>query len=141
LRRGRTTETVLPALDIPISRTGVEMHYSPRFRVKPAAGPFRAEAYREPLSAALREERDLASTPAPPPMPPASLSDDKDAAGAISALVQQFRQAAGGRVLPGVFPVDVPFPAFGEVLFLATELTPEAQTPLLQLEYHRERGN
>jgi hypothetical protein len=135
-----TTDAVLPALDIPISRTGVEVHYSPRFRVKPAVGVFRAESYTEPLSAALRDEHEWASQNSPP-MAPAAPSGDKDDASAMSALVQQFKQSVGGRVLPGVFPVDVPFPAFGAVLFLATELTPEAQTPALQLEYHRERGN
>jgi hypothetical protein len=59
----------------------------------------------------------------------------------MAALVQQFKQAGGGRVVPEVFPVDVPFPAFGDALFLATELTPDTQTPQLRLEYHRERGN
>jgi hypothetical protein len=135
-----TTETVLPALDIPISRTGVELHYSPRFRVKPAAGAFRAEPYNEPLSAALRDEQEWASQNSPPMVTAAPIGD-KDEASAMSALVQQFKQSGGGRVLPGVFPVDVPFPAFGAVLFLATELTPEAQAPALELEYHRERGN
>ncbi len=139
-----TTESVLPALDLPISRTGVEVHYSPRFRVKPAAGPFRAETFVEPLSAALRDERDVPVAPASPSLPARSASEssgDKDGGDAMNALVQQFKQTAGGRVLAGVFPVDVPFPSFGDVLFLATELTPEAQAPLLQLEYHRERGN
>lgn len=135
-----TTETVLPALDIPISRTGVEVHYSPRFRVKPSAGPFRAEAYTEPLAMALRDERDFASVSALTP-PVAEQSGDKDGGDAMNALVQEFKQRVGGRVLAGVFPVDVPFPAFGDVLYLVTELTPEAHTPLLQLEYHRERGN
>jgi hypothetical protein len=40
-----------------------------------------------------------------------------------------------------VITVDVPFPDFGPALFLATELTPETHAPVLQLEYHRERGN
>ncbi len=136
-----TTETVLPALDIPISRTGVEVHYSPRFRVKPAAGMFRAETYTEPLSAAFRDERDSISVSGPPPTPLLESGGDKDGGDAMKALVQTFKQTVGGRVTPGVFPVDVPFPAFGDTLFLATELTPETQAPLLQLEYHRERGN
>jgi hypothetical protein len=135
-----TTETVLPALDIPISRTGVEVHYSPRFHVKPSAGPFRAESYTEPLSMALRDERDFASESALT-LQVAEQSGDKDGGDAMNALVQEFKQRAGGRVLAGVFPVDVPFPTFGDVLYLVTELTPEAHMPLLQLEYHRERGN
>ena len=33
----------LPALDLPVSRTGLELHYSPRFRVEPQPGAFRVE--------------------------------------------------------------------------------------------------
>jgi hypothetical protein len=77
----------------------------------------------------------------PPPPPAAQQSADKDGGEAMDALVQAFKKQVGGRVLAGVFPVDVPFPSFGDVLYLVTELTPEAHTPLLQLEYHRERGN
>lgn len=138
-----TTETVLPALDLPVSRTGVEVHYSPRFRLKPAAGAFRAEAYTEPLSATLRDDwqRDAMLRAPAPAAPSAQASGDKDGGDEMAALVQQFKQAGGGRVVPGVFPVDVPFPSFGDTLFLATELTPDTQTPQLRLEYHRERGN
>jgi hypothetical protein len=35
----------------------------------------------------------------------------------------------------------VPFPDFGAVIFLASELTPETRAPKLSLEYQRERGN
>jgi hypothetical protein len=102
---------------------------------------FRADTYSPPQSAALRDEFDFASASVQSPLSAAERSEDKDAGDAMNALVRQFKQAGGGRVLPGVFPVDVPFPSFGEVLFLATELTPEGQSPSLQLEYHRERGN
>jgi hypothetical protein len=40
----------LPALDLPVSRTGVELFYSPRFRVEPQAGAFRVEAERQATS-------------------------------------------------------------------------------------------
>lgn len=138
-----TTETVLPTLDLPVSRTGVEVHYSPRFRLKPAAGAFRVEAYTEPLSATLRDDwqRDnLLRVPASA-APSAPASGDKDGSEEMAALVQQFKQAGGGRLVPGVFPVDVLFPSFGDRLFMATELTPDTQAPQLRLEYHRERGN
>jgi hypothetical protein len=135
-----TSETVLPALDIPISRTGVELHYSPRFRVKPAAGAFRVEPYLDPLSPALRDDRNDQAQYAHSDAVAAQSLEDKDKA-ALSALVDQFRQAAGGRTVIGVIPVDVPFPDFGPTLFLATELTPETHAPVVQLEYHRERGN
>jgi len=57
----------LPALDLPISRTGLELHYSPRFRVDVQAGAFRvandpgvfAEALRRPvLSIQVRAPAD-----------------------------------------------------------------------------------
>lgn len=134
---------MLPALDLPVSRTGVEVHYSPRFRLKPAAGAFRVEAYTEPLSATLRDDwqRDnLLRVPASA-APSAPASGDKDGSEEMAALVQQFKQAGGGRLVPGVFPVDVLFPSFGDRLFMATELTPDTQAPQLRLEYHRERGN
>jgi hypothetical protein len=61
----------LPALDLPISRTGVEVHYSPRFRLTIAPGSFREDTYTEPFSPALRAE----ALPPPPPPPPPPASD------------------------------------------------------------------
>ena len=37
-RQGARRSIALPALDLPVSRTGVALHYSPRFRVDAAAG-------------------------------------------------------------------------------------------------------
>src|SRR5262249_21754356 len=59
------TRLELRALDLPVSRTGVALHYSPRFRLEPQPGAFRVDDDPGPLSAAL-----LA---APPPPPPAAL--------------------------------------------------------------------
>ena len=44
----------LPALDLPVSRTGLELHHSPRFRVQPQPGTFRLEADNGPSADALR---------------------------------------------------------------------------------------
>ena len=44
----------LPALDLPVSRTGFELHYSPRFRVEPQAGAFRVDDDPGPFAEALR---------------------------------------------------------------------------------------
>ena len=44
----------LPALDLPISRTGVELYYSPRFRVEPQPGSFRVDTDPGPFADALR---------------------------------------------------------------------------------------
>ena len=54
----------LPAVDLPVSRTGLSLHHSPRFTVEPRPGRFRVEIDRGPWSAAL-------SNPAAPVPPPA----------------------------------------------------------------------
>src|SRR5215831_9913687 len=43
----------LPALDLPISRSGVVLFHAPQFRVTAEPGSFRAEPYENPFSAAL----------------------------------------------------------------------------------------
>jgi len=43
----------LPALDLPVSRTGVIVHHSPRFRTTLEPGTFRVDAYERPVSTAL----------------------------------------------------------------------------------------
>ena len=45
----------LPALDLPVSRTGLLVFHPPLFKVTPEAGSFRTEAYAEPSSAALSD--------------------------------------------------------------------------------------
>ena len=135
---------VLPALDLPVSRTGLVLHYSPRFRVTPEPGAFRVEPYVDPFSVALRHaDGSSFDRPAPPPPPaevPAPDESDK-AAAAMQDLAQKFRTADGGRTVAGVLPVDVPFPEFGPSVFLASELTPETTPPVLEIEYRRQRGH
>ena len=130
-------EVTLPALDLPISRTGVELHYSPRFRVASSTtGAFRVEPYSDPFSPTLNENGQVGES-----VDSNSLSDKDEAGAAMKALVKQYQQAAGGRAVAGILPVQVPFPDFGAVLFLASELTPETRAPKFSLEYQRERGN
>ena len=50
----------LPALDLPISRTGMLVYYPPQFKVTAEPGTFRTEEYQNPISAVLMP-------PAPPP--------------------------------------------------------------------------
>jgi hypothetical protein len=124
----------LPAIDLPVSRTGVELHYSPRFRVDPQLGSFRVDSDPGPFAAALR--------PAPPPPPPpsgspaAERSPERSAAG-LQALVDRFKNEPGGRIVVGSLPVRASFPSFGPSLFLASELTAEASTPSVDLIVRR----
>jgi hypothetical protein len=128
--RGRATLT-LPGLDLPIARTGIVLHHSPRFRVTPEAGVFRAEADPGPFSAVLKFDsgREIevgakVGTPATP------LPSDE--------LVAQFRKNTGGKTVAGPLPVRIPFPEFGPTMFLMSELTAELQAPSLEFSYKRE---
>jgi hypothetical protein len=122
----------LPALDLPVSRTGFEFHYSPRYRVQLLPGPFRAESDAGPFAEALRPA--VAAMPAPAPPPRA-----RSTAG-LQALADRFRNESGGRTVAGALPVNVTFPAFGPSLFLAAELTAETRAPLVELSFKRTKN-
>jgi hypothetical protein len=121
----------LPAVDLPISITNVELHYSPRFRVEPQPGTFRVETDPRPPSAAFRLSTRAATTPERPPQ--------RGAASGLQTLVDRFKNDAGGRSVIGALPVRVDVPAFGPAVFLASELTAEASTPGLDLLFRRVR--
>ncbi|HEV3483787.1 MAG TPA: hypothetical protein VG106_00155 [Vicinamibacterales bacterium] len=125
--KGKTSLT-LPALDLPTSRTGVVLHYSPRFRVTPEPGTFSVDIDPGPLTEALRLE-DSVTAAAPPPPPPAAPAQD---------LVAQYRQDTAGRAVTGPLPVRIPFPQIGPSVFLTAALTAEAQSPSLEFSYKRE---
>jgi hypothetical protein len=125
----------LPSIDLPISRTGVVVHYSPRFSVKPEPGAFRVETDSGPFTAVLRGETGmelrLAGAMPPPPPPPAAPAP-------VDQLVAQYRKDTAGKSVTGPLPVQVPFPNFGLRVFLMSELTAESQAPSLQFTYRRE---
>ena len=140
----------LPAVDLPVSRTGVLVHHSPRFQVAPQAGGFRREDDPGPWSPALREYRGVsisAESPAPPPpaAPPALVPKSADAeeraeakvdADSAQSLMDRLRKDMG-RTTAGVVPVRVILPDIGPSFFVAAELTAEAQAPVLELRYTR----
>ena len=130
--KGRTA-LVLPSVDLPVARTGVTLHHSPRFSVSPEPGAFRPGADPGPFTAALQEPVDrIAASPRPPAVP------EPRAAGSAGDLIDQFRKDAGGRALAGPLPVTVPFPRFGACVFLVSELTAELTAPTLEFSYKRE---
>jgi hypothetical protein len=138
--KGREQVT-LPAVDLPVSKSGLEVRHSPRFRVTGIAGAFRPAAFEAPAAAVLA---DLPETPPPPPpAPKASVGTKESAAKSADvaleqqALIDRFQEGRARRVA-GVLPVRVPFPAIGPVLFVVSELTAEAQAPTLGIDYRRE---
>jgi hypothetical protein len=118
----------LPAVDLPVSRTGLTLHHSPRYAIEAKAGVFRVADDPGPWTAALREE--VAAAAAAKPVPGAR--DEKD----LKGLMDRFQKEAG-RARQGLVPIAIAFPAIGPMLFLAAELTPEAQAPAFELQYHR----
>ena len=48
----------LPALDLPVSRTGLLVYHPPLFKVTPESGSFRFAPYEAPVSAALAPRRE-----------------------------------------------------------------------------------
>jgi hypothetical protein len=134
--KGRAT-LALPALDLPVSRTGLTLHYSPRFRVQPEPGAFRLDDDPGPSADALR--RRSVSTPR------TSAADKSDpfgggrgaGAAGLQALVDRYINQSGGRSVVGSLPVNVTFPEFGPSLFFAAELTAETRAPSLDLSLRR----
>jgi len=121
----------LPALDLPVSRTIVRLHHSPRFDVRPLPGAFRADA-----DPGLDVETPR---PAPPP-PAAAAARPEEAAIGLQALVDKFKNEPGGRTVVGSLPVHVTFPAFGPSIFLASELTAEGSVPSIDIVFKRTRN-
>ena len=131
----------LPALDLPTSRTGVVLFHSPRFRVDPRPGAFRAEADPGVFADVLRSAES-------------SMHRDNEsgtglgvggaatraATGGLQQLVERFRKDAGGRTTVGTLPIHVDVPAVGPSIFLASELTGEDTAPSIDLTFKRARS-
>jgi hypothetical protein len=142
LQRGATwmergdAHVELPAVDLPVSRTGLTLHHSPRYDVDPKPGSFRLDTDPGPWTPALRGA--AVGTPPPPSTPAASQFSDREARD-LKVLVDRFQKEAG-RTRPGVIPIAIPFPAMGPSVFLAAELTPETQAPSLDIRYRKAGG-
>jgi hypothetical protein len=115
----------LPALDLPISRTGLELRYSPRFRVEAVAGTFRVDHDPGPTAEALRLPRTALGVKI-------GRREDRNAAG-LQALVDRFKNEGGGHTVAGTLPVQVDVPDFGPSVYLASELTAESRAPEVEL--------
>jgi hypothetical protein len=130
----------LPALDLPISRTGLLLYYPPLFRVSANPGTFRTETYANPASEALNPPPPLFAASASPARPAESdrLQQFKDDE-ATRTLVDKFRAKSKEGKVAGILPIGISFPAFGPSLFLISELTGENQGPAADLIYQREK--
>ena len=137
---GGRARLALPSLDLQVSRTGLLVHHSPRFRVSPeAGGPFRVASFEEPASSAFHEPPASAPRPSPPGEAGARRRDEaeKKAEAEIQGLLDRFQKEGRSKRVTGVLPVTVSFPAFGPAIFLVSELTEEGCAPFLELTYRR----
>src|SRR5438132_1963052 len=144
----------LPALDLPVSRTGLLVYHPPLFKVTPEPGAFRTEPYENPISSALNPLAKfsggvggtVAAVASPvAPLPPSPDMDSKDeqkskrSQVATQALVDKFRADSLAGKRAGILPIRVAFPAFGPSLYLVSELTGENQAPSPGLSYQHEK--
>lgn len=139
----------LPALDLPVSRTGLLLYYPPLFQVTADPGAFRTETYMAPASEAFT-----------PPVPQSSMTGavggpiredgkqfdrleqfaklEKDDKG-TQALLDKYRAKSAGGKVTGILPVGISFPTFGPSTFLVSELTAENQAPVADFTYQKDK--
>ncbi len=147
---------VLPALDLPVSRTGLLLYHPPLFKVTIEPGSFRSAPYANPVAAALVTRdvstgfsagvaQGLAPALAPPGEPQpfdSHLKDElklKRSQSETEALLDKFKSDAPAGKRAGILPIHVSFPAFGPSLFLVSELTGENQSPSVILSFQRDK--
>jgi len=149
--KGREKIT-LPALDLPISRTGMLLYYPPLFKVSAEPGTFRTQEYVNPTSAVLTPVSGGfggAAGAAGPASPKevdrleqfAKLqgSDDKEKKDSTLALLDSYKAKSLGGKVSGILPINVSFPAFGPSIFLVSELTSENQFPAAEFSIQRDK--
>ena len=70
------------------------------------------------------------------PPPVAAKSQDRPDNN-MKQLIDRYRDEGGGRTVRGALPVEVTFPKVGPSIFIASELTAEAQSPSIGLSIRR----
>jgi hypothetical protein len=148
--KGREKVT-LPALDLPISRTGLLLYYPPLFKVSAEPGTFHAQAYQNPVSAVLEPPKggpiDIGTSVAVPLKQSDRLeqfarlqgNDDKEKKDATQALLDSFKAKSLSGKVTGILPINVAFPAFGPSIFLVSELTSENQFPAAEFNFQHDK--
>jgi len=146
----------LPALDLPISRTGLQVFYPPQFRFVAETGSFRAENYAGPISPVLTAvvEEPAVDTVAAAPAgsklstleSPAVTMDtnareqkSETAKQSAQTLVDKFHASERGSRASGILPVRVNLPAFGPSLYLVSQLTSENQSASAEFTYQQDK--
>jgi hypothetical protein len=154
--KGREKIT-LPALDLPISRTGMLLYYPPLFHVTAEPGTFRIQEYVNPTSGALtpaggsridigtagtitlKQSDRLEQFAKLQATPPVNMADKDEKKDATQALLDTFRAKSSAGKVTGILSINVSFPAFGPSIFLVSELTSENQFPAAEFNFQRDK--
>jgi hypothetical protein len=148
--KGREKVT-LPALDLPISRTGLLLYYPPLFRVSAEPGTFHPQQYQNPVSAVLEPLSGGVGGPLPnaPASPKPSdrweqlaqlqANDEKEKKDGTQALLDTFKAKSLSGKVTGILPISVAFPAFGPSIFLVSELTSENQFAAAEFNFQHDK--
>jgi len=132
--RGRV-HLSLVSVDLPISKSRFLLHHSPIFRLTAPpgiAGSFRIAPFEAPTSAALSNRGTTAK--------PTGYSGGTVSSDAVSEFTQKvLSQNKRGSTPTRNLPLRVSFPHFGPSIFMISELTSENQTPVVDLDFQRDR--
>jgi hypothetical protein len=129
-------QVTLAAVDLPISKSGLLIHHSPLFRLTPAPGSFRIAPYEAPGSAVFRPVSDPSATAT---QSAAEQADKSAGQGATQDLVSRLKEAGRASTPARNLPIRVAFPHFGPSIYLVSELTGENQSPVLALDFQRDK--
>jgi hypothetical protein len=124
----------LVSVDLPISKSHLLVHHSPIFRLTTPpglSGSFRVAPYEESESV-LKLTPSLSTANEPTAPSPDSVSEG------TKELVSKLRDNKRTTPMRNL-PLRVAFPHFGPSLFLISELTSENQTPVVDLDFQRDK--
>jgi hypothetical protein len=162
--KGKAT-LALPALDLPVSRTGLLLYHPPLFKLAAEPGAFRTESYESPSSevfAAITREfgpeygknagsivntnggagfsaNGVRGRNNDQQVDGQNNNDNRPQSPATQALVDSFKSKSLGGRSAKVLPIRPAFPAFGPSMFFVSELTAENHAPALELSYQRDK--
>ncbi len=126
----------LVSVDLPISKSHLLIHHSPIFRLTTPAGlsgSFRVAPY-ETSESLLRLAPGVAAA-----NEPTSTPTDAAVSEGTREMVAKLRDTKRGSTPMRNLPLRVAFPHFGPSLFLISELTSENQTPVIDLDFQRDK--
>ncbi|MEW6364809.1 MAG: hypothetical protein AB1714_09245 [Acidobacteriota bacterium] len=125
----------LPSLDLEISRIGLVLYHSPRYRIEFLPGVFREEEYSDPYSEILARDSPIATPSTSPPPAAAPSEEDRSAEVEVENLVALYKREGHGGRAGSTLPIRVRFFGVGESRYLVSELTAENTSPAIDLRY------